>query len=1193
MPDTDSSSLSSAEASAEATRQRRARRQQRTQTILRILGLPGGLGLAFAIHQLRSGQLGLALLTGLASFGVTIIALFAKFFSELGNKILDRIEERLEETTDSLAEWVVVQLESALVRLWWQITPQFRGAYYESLNYGYSAYKTQGLKTPDQVTPDLAKVFVPLRIAAKGLDQISPALIQRQETKGSLEVWDFLEQSQSEPTYRRMVIIGAPGSGKSTLLQHITLTYAHNTHRRRSRRIPTLVPVLLPLHAIRDQITAPEPPPLPRVIVAQIKTLPKGKGLQVSPQWFEAKLNQGQCLVMLDGLDEVPDEAQRRQVSNWVDQQMRAYPEARWILTSRPYGYRQAPLEEARITLGVQPFSLGQMEQFLQRWYLDTAVKGRGRDPGVEAEATVQAQDLIHRIKNYPPLAAMALNPLLLTMIATVHKNRGALPGNRVDLYDEIFDVLLVRRQSAKKLTEPFPLRAEQKKLVLQVLALALMEEERREFTQGQGVVIIADALASVAGDRVSPQDFLTHIETVSGLLLERESGVYQFAHLSFQEFLAAAQIKELGQAERLVTQVHQTWWHETIRLYAARSDTTALVTAALETPTLATLTIAFDCLEEGKSLAVAVRQRLEAMGLDSPDPAIAKLAAEVKLARRLTRLLRIDEAVQIDQSPLTWAEFNLFGRGHQPQPPGLTPPSLAQPAILSFEQALGFCQGLADWASHNQVAQLEGDLLAAAGQSTLYRLPTATELARVPAAEGQMSCWTLDSLPFGHGLRLVKETLPMEYGPLYRALLAQDWPQADQATTALLCPQASAATPGAAALAAVPGHRLHRIDRLWAQTTQGHQGWGVQASLWAGLTGPAAQKPQQLAQAVGWATAPAPPTPPPGYYPRQSFSAALLAKFIEGGADLNFPRQSFEAVTVDGQGQERQRQWHQVRCFVEPLGRGVNLEMVAIPPGEFWMGQTDEEKAELIRQVGEEIYQSWYARELPRHRVQLPGFWLGKYAITQAQWRAVAGLPKIKTELKPNPAKFKGDNRPVECVSWDEAVEFCDRLTRHSGHDYRLPSESEWEYACRASTETPFHFGETITTDLANYRGQDWEYKGTTYPGNYGQGPKGTYRKKTLDVGSFPPNAFGLYDMHGNVWEWCQDHWHGSYEGAPTDGSAWLSSDENKERLLRGGSWYYNPGFCRSAFRGWDSRDAQDNDIGFRVVCVSSWPLP
>ena len=153
---------------------------------------------------------------------------------------------------------------------------------------------------------------------------------------------------------------------------------------------------------------------------------------------------------------------------------------------------------------------------------------------------------------------------------------------------------------------------------------------------------------------------------------------------------------------------------------------------------------------------------------------------------------------------------------------------------------------------------------------------------------------------------------------------------------------------------------------------------------------------------------------------------------------------------------------------------------------------------------------------------------------------------------------------------------------------EYRLPTEAEWEYGCRAGTTTPFHFGETISTELANYRGTDWEVEGKVYPGNYGRGLKGIYREQTTPVGYFKvANNFGLYDMHGNVWEWCEDDWHENYQDAPTDGSAWLSGDSSN-KVVRGGSWDYNPVDCRSAYRDNDARDNRYDDVGLRVVCVA-----
>jgi formylglycine-generating enzyme required for sulfatase activity len=247
---------------------------------------------------------------------------------------------------------------------------------------------------------------------------------------------------------------------------------------------------------------------------------------------------------------------------------------------------------------------------------------------------------------------------------------------------------------------------------------------------------------------------------------------------------------------------------------------------------------------------------------------------------------------------------------------------------------------------------------------------------------------------------------------------------------------------------------------------------------------------------------------------------------------------------------------------YTESLGGEVSLDMMAIPSGSFQMGAPIDE---LGRQDSER----------PQHDVVLQYFHLGRYPITQAQWRFVAGYEPIKQKLNPDPSRFKGDNLPVESITWQDAQEFCQRLSVKTGKKYRLPSEAEWEYACCAGTVTPFHFGETISSKLANYRGSEI----------YKDEPKGEYRSKTTDVGIFPANEWGLHDMHGNVWEWCEDDWHGSYEGAPNDGSAWVkSSQENTSKMVRGGSWILSPYYCRSASR--DYYFVTDYDVGFRVVC-------
>ncbi|MEL7039409.1 MAG: formylglycine-generating enzyme family protein [Cyanobacteria bacterium J06592_8] len=257
---------------------------------------------------------------------------------------------------------------------------------------------------------------------------------------------------------------------------------------------------------------------------------------------------------------------------------------------------------------------------------------------------------------------------------------------------------------------------------------------------------------------------------------------------------------------------------------------------------------------------------------------------------------------------------------------------------------------------------------------------------------------------------------------------------------------------------------------------------------------------------------------------------------------------------------------------FKEDLGNSVGLDMVLIPGGEFLMGAPEDEPESRDN-------------ERPQHEVSLKPFFMGRYTVTQAQWRVVAGYRQIERELNADPSRFKGDNRPVERVNWYDATEFCQRLSAYTGRKYKLPSEAQWEYACRAGTTTPFHFGETITTDLANYRGIDERW------GSYGRGTKGEYREQTTDVGSFLANRFGLHDMHGNVWEWCEDDYHSSYEGAPTDGTAWIDIDKDRTDTrvgLRGGSWLFGPNHCRSAFRDDpDPRDLILNDVGFRIVCA------
>jgi formylglycine-generating enzyme required for sulfatase activity len=229
-------------------------------------------------------------------------------------------------------------------------------------------------------------------------------------------------------------------------------------------------------------------------------------------------------------------------------------------------------------------------------------------------------------------------------------------------------------------------------------------------------------------------------------------------------------------------------------------------------------------------------------------------------------------------------------------------------------------------------------------------------------------------------------------------------------------------------------------------------------------------------------------------------------------------------------------------------LGAGLKMEFVLVPAGTFFIGSLETEAGRM-------------ADEGPRHEVTIgKPFYLGKYEVTQAQYERIMGE---------NRSLIKGPKNPVEMVSWHKAREFCARLGQRSGRTVRLPTEAEWEYACRAGTATPF----TCEDGDAALESAAW------YSRNAGG--------KTHPVGEKRPNAFGLHDMHGNVWEWVEDDWHPDYGGAPADGSAWVDSPRGGERVIRGGSWLGRSKFCRSAYRGKNSPWIRIDAIGFRVVAV------
>jgi formylglycine-generating enzyme required for sulfatase activity len=320
------------------------------------------------------------------------------------------------------------------------------------------------------------------------------------------------------------------------------------------------------------------------------------------------------------------------------------------------------------------------------------------------------------------------------------------------------------------------------------------------------------------------------------------------------------------------------------------------------------------------------------------------------------------------------------------------------------------------------------------------------------------------------------------------------------------------------------------------------------------------------------------------------AISAPLIRRWALKPKASALKAAGFTFAMVDNKGVRMPTDSTRALNFGETLSSGVGMDMVLIPAGVFTMGSPQYEPERRFN-------------EGPQHSVTLDSFFMSARPVTQAQWAAVVSEhpAKFSRGLDPFPSFFKGDNLPVETISWNQADEFCRRLAEITGRDYRLPSEAEWEYACRAGSTGPFNVGPTITTDLANYCGEGGavcgeksvasdEYDGVTYKsGAYDQGPTGKFRGTTTPTGTFPPNQFGLYDMHGNVWEYCLDSATTTYADAPTDGSAYLKGPPGGDKILRGGSWSHNPAICRSAYRdrmspdypGWQGR------VGMRIVCT------
>jgi len=526
-----------------------------------------------------------------------------------------------------------------------------RRRYLRQLEYSVRDMETMGLATQSEFVLKLRQVYVDVSLVPQppqdtagepyvGMIKTAPA---ERRTLSS-----FLERSDGQV----FTAIGGPGSGKTTLVRRTALDLCRWSWSRSRHRRPLPLVIYLRDHA--SAILSETPPGLPYVAASAAWT--EGK---VAAAWFERRLDGGGCLVMLDGLDEVADETDRAKVVSWTETQIQRYPRNDYVITSRPHGYLSNPLPSANV-LQVRRFTGEQISKFLHDWYYAIEAHATGATgKGVRATASRKADDLLARLRRQPSLYDLAANPLLLTMIANVHRYRDALPGSRAALYSEMCEVLLHRRQESKGLADPTGLRGPQKEHVVCALAWRMMAAKTRDIPFQTACDAVEPVLSQVSRT-VTPEGFLDEVRK-SGLLIEREHGVYAFAHLTLQEYLAAAHIGEPAQIEQLTASVDDPWWRETILLWAASADATPVINACLASGTIRALALAFDCVDEALMVDPDVGRTLEAM-LAAPTTASGhgRLITGVKAARSLRDAIWLGEGTTVCARPVGQ---NLYAR--------------------------------------------------------------------------------------------------------------------------------------------------------------------------------------------------------------------------------------------------------------------------------------------------------------------------------------------------------------------------------------------------------------------------------------------------------------------------------------------------------------------------------------------------
>ncbi len=712
----------------------------------------------------------------------------------------------------------------------------FEKKYLEALKTHCYDLTIEGFKG-DLPSLALDDVFVPLRLDSDPSGRVNTNLPKR--------IWDLLPKVQpqeSDRHFRRLAIIGNPGHGKTTLMKYLTLSFT--TDRYKTENAKHLFPVLLLFRSLYSEIQSETSPDLPDLIVKSIKGLPKCGELQPTMVWVQAKLKKREVLVMLDGLDEVP-EARRELVSRWANRQMQEY-DTSFILTSRPHGYEDADLFTGVQRVNVLDFTIDQKRDFLEKWYavvmwrqkwemhyresLRKPESGQLTEEYARAQSDEDAKnaaiDLMRQITGNFSLNRLSSNPLLVTIIAATHRAFETLPDRRTKLYQKMFNLLLEDRPNRRD-TNLTLRSAGDNQEILQGLALGLTQSGKTQFTKREGIALIKDRLVEKKGETsLTPEQFLKEIQQISGLLVGGESDLYQFSHKTFQEFLSAIELKDQDQGHQLIAKLQQgnealTDWEEVMSFYCAIVGADALVNATLASPSGETLKLMRRVvIEEKSSIVPALRKQLETelekwASVMSP---IATIEANFRRMKRLDNKTEITLKPMLDEA-IDWMK--------QEQRSG-------QFQSVVTDEIKAFCLWLTTLAG----LQVEGKLFT-------YRSATERETQQVNGTQE-------------FGPYIVRQEINPRYAKLMNYLVTGQWEEAHQETDRVMLQVSSQEEQGYLNeddLKTFPCEDLLTIDRLWVETSNGHFGFSVQKKIWEECGSPMSYNDdyQKFMVKVGW----------------------------------------------------------------------------------------------------------------------------------------------------------------------------------------------------------------------------------------------------------------------------------------------------------------------------------------------------